>query len=257
MEAIILKELVATLDTTKLLSKFEIIDLSLNNQRHTTGYTQDSDGNPLASAGMFDVVFKNISGEDTCLNTPIIVRFPVRSDGCYEPKYMLPWKRNKKGNWEITTAFKIKKIKIREKEYFETQISCPGKYNMDTKLSRIKIKLKPIIKNYILDSVIAINQCKTIKLKGISENNKSIKLIFPCSLNNIDIRYYFHDKDNLVPYTSKKKKLSKHKKKMSFSFCRRQKKAASKYRIQFLFPKLKKRSVTIEENQLEKIKPIK
>lgn len=256
MEAIIPKELVAIIDTTKLLSKFEIIDLSLNNGSGISGFTQDTEGNPLASAGMFDAIFKNISGQDTCLSIPITVRFPVRNDGCYEPQFMLPWKRKKDGNWEISNEFKIQKIKIREKEYFETKISCPGKFNMDTKLSRIKLKLKPIevSGNYILDSVISTNQCKTIKLKGVSKNNKSIKFIFPCNFKNMDVEYYFHNKDNLDPYVSKKMKVSKHKKRMAFSFCRRQKKAASKYTIQLLWPKLKKRTVTIEENQLEIIK---
>jgi hypothetical protein len=250
MQIVLKKELVASLDTSNAFSKFEIIDQSLNNPNTISGYTQDENGNPLASAGMFDIISENRFGEDTCMSTPITVRFPIRNDGCYKPLYILPWKRNKNGAWEETDTFKIDTVNIQGVEYFETQITCPGKNNMDAKLSRFKIKLKgrEISKNFVLDSAIITNDCKTMKLRGLSKNGKKIKVIVPCNFQQLNIQYYFHNKDSNLPFTSEEIKINSHNKGLGYRFCKVEKRNSGKFRRQLIWPKL--RTYSIIFNQL-------
>lgn len=255
MEIVFPKDLVATLDTTNKFSRFEIIDKSINSDYPITGYTQDEDGNPLQSGGMFDAIFKNKQGEDTCLNHPITIRIPIKTGNCTPRSSMLPWKKNSKGLWEPSTDFLIKEVKINGKDYYEIKITCPGLNNLDIKTSRFQIKLKAteISNEYILDSAVVINRCKTIKLKGTPpKKGKSIKMIVPCDFEDFYVEYYFHHKETRETFISKSVEIKSHKKTLGLSFCRYQKKPRSKFSLRVFWPMLKKR--TIKFSELTKVK---
>lgn len=253
MKASLDKTLVATLDTTNDFSYFNIIDASIYSASHnTTGNTQDIYGNPLASAGMFTVVVKDKEGRDACLDTPITIRLSVREDGCYQPRDMLSWERDKKGGWRRTNTFKMKVVEINGKKYFEAKVICPGRFNIDAKLSVFKMKLKvktPIASsNYILTSVILSNKCKTVRLEGVAKKNNVIKIKNSCNYRSLDAQYYFQHKGSSKIYVSDKIPLYKHKKKLEYGFCKVEKNGQLKNK--YILPK-RRRLVTKVRNFTE------
>lgn len=254
MQVILKKELLTKLNTSNTLNNLKIKDQSLINPNVIPSNTQDTNGYPLASAGMFDISFKGSNGKDTCLNTPVNIRFPLSKNKNYNPKTMRPYKRNSKGLWEKTDDFEVKRVKIMGKKYFEITVICSGKFNLDAPVNSLALKLKisRVPKNIILDSVIVTNDFNTIRLKGISSKKNIIKMFLPFKQDRLNVQYYFHNKETLETLVSKRERIKKHQVGFGFHFYSKQN-IKDKFPIKFFWPRSKKRAILYEKLMVKQI----
>ena len=224
MEVLLVKELVQQLDENKKM-KLKFTNISLDNDSSGTIYTQDTEGYPLVSAGMFFIEFEAGNG-DSCSKHPITIRIPKRDQKCNSCPVMTPYDLRPMG-WGTTrdNQFKIKEIKYKGQDYYEVTTYCPGKKNLDCKPAYYKVRFKARKSNYALDSVVIGNSCKTILLKGSPTNDrkKMVKMKLPCYTKNLNVTCYETDRKTGKQIITKEVPLISLKRRGFITFCRDQK----------------------------------
>ncbi|MFZ9847803.1 MAG: OmpA family protein [Flavobacteriales bacterium] len=190
MQVVLHKNLVEMLQKRQA-ENFRFTDLSIGSgDEGDTLFTQDADGNPLISAGMFEMNV-DFRGKDTC--TDVVTIRVKRDRRCGS----MLWNIDADGNWNIDTNIKVKGKVIGGIIYDEVTLSCgeahgKGKLNFDCRTPSYEVLVKSRNIFYTLNYVTLSDKEKTVRFSSISVKNKKrwVRLVVPCSVEDYKLTYY-------------------------------------------------------------------